>query len=412
MTGTASAEEPRSFYIGPQKSRLEAGSWNAIETALTAGLLDETQWVELKEAVPPASKPANIELAKDLASLSVGGGVLVIGVADKKREASAVVGAVLDGLQDRISQVSQAAIDPPLSLTFDGPYAHPECQDRGVLIVVVPPSPGAPHMVDGSYWGRSPNGKRKLPNNEVRLLLEARRTSADAFQTRVERLAHDLDASAERVTTNSHLYLLAEPAVTPTPLRVPADLAPGDVAKAVGYSPAQYPVLLTSGMRTRGHADGHLWTSGEPHGAPIDEHGLVRLLIKDEGAIQVVASASGEGRTLASELIRVLHPDWILDFVNHLVHLVRYLSETHLAYSGSWRFGIHLDRMAGMRAAEAVQPPFLVLDPFVKNEYFAATEAGMDQLRNHPHLVVERLLQRLFRGLSIEQARPPYRPPL
>lgn len=41
------------FYTGPQKSRLLTGSWQAIETALDAGLLDESQWVELKKDLPP-----------------------------------------------------------------------------------------------------------------------------------------------------------------------------------------------------------------------------------------------------------------------------------------------------------------------------------------------------------------------
>jgi hypothetical protein len=57
-----------------------------------AGVLDETHWVALKQAVPATSKPVNLELAKDPASLSVDGGVLIIGIADARRAAGDVGG--------------------------------------------------------------------------------------------------------------------------------------------------------------------------------------------------------------------------------------------------------------------------------------------------------------------------------
>jgi hypothetical protein len=56
---------PPSFYLGPRKPKLELTSWEEVVIAAAAGVLDETQWVELKEKVPPASKPANLELARD-----------------------------------------------------------------------------------------------------------------------------------------------------------------------------------------------------------------------------------------------------------------------------------------------------------------------------------------------------------
>jgi len=50
-----------------------------------AGSLTETQWVECKLAIPAMSPGANAELATDLASLTVDGGVLVIGVRTGRR---------------------------------------------------------------------------------------------------------------------------------------------------------------------------------------------------------------------------------------------------------------------------------------------------------------------------------------
>lgn len=71
-----------SFYIGPGKPWLQAGSWDDLIAAAQVGNLLETQWCESKLAVPASSTRANDELAKDLASLSVDGGVLLIGIRD------------------------------------------------------------------------------------------------------------------------------------------------------------------------------------------------------------------------------------------------------------------------------------------------------------------------------------------
>lgn len=86
-----------SFYLGPTRRPVPLRSWEEVVSAAQAGVLDETQWVELKQDVPASSKSANLELAKDLASLSVDGGLLVIGVADGDRKAGDVVGARLQG---------------------------------------------------------------------------------------------------------------------------------------------------------------------------------------------------------------------------------------------------------------------------------------------------------------------------
>lgn len=108
-----------SFYLGPRKPRFRAESWDDVVAAATAGVLDETHWVELKQAVPAANKPANLELARDMASLSVDGGVLIVGIADARGAAGDVVGTDLAGLQSRIAQVASGRISPPLPVTFD-----------------------------------------------------------------------------------------------------------------------------------------------------------------------------------------------------------------------------------------------------------------------------------------------------
>ena len=63
-----------SFYVGPRKPWLNASSWQHLVAAVEVGATMEAQWCELKLDVPASSQKSNIELAKDLASLTVDGG--------------------------------------------------------------------------------------------------------------------------------------------------------------------------------------------------------------------------------------------------------------------------------------------------------------------------------------------------
>jgi hypothetical protein len=106
-----------SYYLGPDRGRWIPSSWDDIVAAAAAGILDEgTHWVEIKKDVPASSRSANLELARDLASLAVDGGLLVIGVVDANGKAGDVVGANLAGLVQRIDQVARDRVDPPLTV--------------------------------------------------------------------------------------------------------------------------------------------------------------------------------------------------------------------------------------------------------------------------------------------------------
>lgn len=101
-----------SYYLGPARDRWAPSSWSDVVSAAASGVLDETQWVEIKAALPPSSKPANLELARDLASLAVDGGLLVVGIQDDNGAAGKVVGTELSGLAERVDQVSRDRVHP------------------------------------------------------------------------------------------------------------------------------------------------------------------------------------------------------------------------------------------------------------------------------------------------------------
>ncbi|MBF6072757.1 ATP-binding protein, partial [Nocardia farcinica] len=126
---------PTSYYLGPRQQRFTPSGWTDIEMASNSGLFDETQWVERKKDIPPTSGPANLELARDLASLSVDGGVLIVGIQDSQKGVpGAVTGSVEKDLADRIAQVARRSNDQ--NLWIPGGRAFPEDDRRSHRILI------------------------------------------------------------------------------------------------------------------------------------------------------------------------------------------------------------------------------------------------------------------------------------
>jgi hypothetical protein len=201
-----------SFYVGPDRPALRVTNWNDLVAAAQAGVLTETQWVELKAALPAAAPKANLELARDLASLSVDGGVLVIGVRDPGQAAEDVAGTTddLESLKSRISQVAVGRVQPSLNITLT-PVRHPDDEARHVLLVTVPASASAPHMVDERYWGRSATGKRPLTDVEASRLWGQRRGARDDFEQRLRALPDDVQQLWPQPRQLGLAHLLVEP---------------------------------------------------------------------------------------------------------------------------------------------------------------------------------------------------------
>jgi hypothetical protein len=130
--------------------------------------LVENHFLELKREIPPG-KGNNQELAADLASLAVDGGTIIVGVAQRENDAPALVPQPLGGLRERIAEVARTIPDPPLPVTVD---RLPSAGDDaiGYLVIHVPASPNAPHMVGGRYRGRGDATKLVLSDPEVRRL--------------------------------------------------------------------------------------------------------------------------------------------------------------------------------------------------------------------------------------------------
>jgi hypothetical protein len=144
-----------------------------LRDAFFDGRLDEHAWCELKRQLAPRSRSANLELARDLASLAVDGGSLYIGVDEKPPDGNPLRPQPLAGLRERVDQVALSRVTPALFVeTYE--IAAAERPGCGYLEVVVRASADAPHQVDGTYYGRSDTGKCRLSDQQVERLMRDR----------------------------------------------------------------------------------------------------------------------------------------------------------------------------------------------------------------------------------------------
>jgi hypothetical protein len=196
-----------SIYLSAANPRLPLRSEADIQMALEAGLLGENHFLELKREIK-AGKAENRETARDLASLAVDGGTLIVGL-DEVDNRVQLSPQPLAGLAERLDQVAAMIPDPPLAIVMT-PILSAADSRVGYLLVHVPPSPTAPHMVDGRYLGRGDKTKRYLSDAEV-LRFHHLRSANEVDGLALLDAEFARDPFADLTQQHAHLFILAEP---------------------------------------------------------------------------------------------------------------------------------------------------------------------------------------------------------
>lgn len=189
--------------------------------AINAGDLRETASFDAKMSLPPPGR--NKDLAKDICAMTVDGGVLLYGLGgEDPTRPDTLTPFDLAGTAERIDQVVQTGIgeSPAIEIRDVESSADPA---RGFLVVVVPPSPRAPHMLildgDNRYWGRGATGNRRLSEGEVaRLYARRERWEVD----RGALLEDAVDAMPFSVGDEAAICLFARPVASASDLVGPA----------------------------------------------------------------------------------------------------------------------------------------------------------------------------------------------
>lgn len=389
---------------------LRVNTEQALLEALRQGLLAEGHFLDVKRQVA-AGTPANREMARDLASFAIDGGDYVVGVDEATGQLHPVP---LGGLPERIEQVCLSLVDPPLVLRSRVIPAGGQ-PGLGYLIVSVPPSPQAPHMVNHAYWARGDKTKYRLSDAEV-LRLHERRGSWD--HRGLERL--DALVAADPVPQEhrrlAHLFILA----------VPVPGRPGLILDLLGSDAWERRLLeLVHGAVSRSgvNADGpggfgpHLggatsverratgWaltTGGFLPGRALQsearEEGLVELELAEDGEVRVFCgrasylSERNAGAPLAFEAL-------VVGTCRQLLSILAAVSVSS-AYIGAWQLAVAVQGLRGCVSAELAQD-FLSLTPvYDADDYREATRASFEEIEQRPGVVAERLLGRFTRSLG------------
>jgi hypothetical protein len=398
--------------------------WSDVVEAAAGGLLDESHWVDLKQELPAGKRTHNTELAQDLASLAVDGGLLVVGIEDHDSRAGKVCGVELARLADRVDQVARDKVRPSL-VVRSREVPDPDRPGQGCLVVHIPPSAEAPHMVDYVYYGRGDRANVRLGDEQVRAIIEGRRRSRTDVTAELRRMADD-----DPITTDErqlgHLYLLAQPETAAEEALVEF-LARSDAMGVIQE-------LLKSVVRERGsattgfdpdvhrlldrvpRAEGLALTSYSAEEGPRREQSLLELVLREDGGVRLTCGRGTDA---------VPQPGWspedrppmaviamlVLGLAHSVAALAGRLADEHGAYQGQWRLGIRMDRLRSAVPLDLLQDPFRRPGhPYSRDEYEWVTSASTAELVGAPHAVAERLVARLLRGLGVASRYLPYQP--
>jgi len=180
-----------------------------IQAAIDQGLVRESHVFDVKKQPPPPSK--NVDIAVDLACFAVDGGRILYGVSQPDSTAPTTLAPFdVSGLPERLDQIARGGvIDPPLNIRVLN-IASEADPSRGYLWVTVPPSPDAPHAVDGRFRSRSDRTNTVLSSHEVaRLIAERAGRLVSARGLLDEEIARDPTAADLR--QQLHLFMVAQP---------------------------------------------------------------------------------------------------------------------------------------------------------------------------------------------------------
>ncbi len=349
-------------------------------------------------------------MAKDLAAFAIDGGMILVGVdeGEDTTRPPTLVPQLTDGLAERVEQVARMAVSEPLRVqTTVISSSEPS---KGYLVIRIPPSPRAPHMVDGRYYGRGDKTNVVLSNEEVLRHHQRLLHDRSDLQAEVRELLNDIDREMPLFAViadpigarDDFLVELAEAHNWETRVGELVRRA-GDGAKGPNYPP----YVRGAGFQRR--AEGVAVTDGM--------HDDVRRFDGDGKALELVFHESGR-LTLVSERATVMYAppvqpprperkvifeELIADKVEMFVRVTAEVARS-AHYQGSWRFAL---TVRGLKGGVS----YLRVDDFGRfsgaeytaDVYARETEAALTEFIDDPNAVVQALTMPLLRGLGVHR---------
>jgi len=355
-----------------------------LDGAIKNGLLVESHFVDLKREIPAA--PRNQKTATDLAAFSVDGGVIFVGV-DEATSPPSISPVLLSGLAERIEQIGLSTVDPAVRIRT---HEIELGAGAGVLVVIVPPSPFAPHMVDGQYRGRADKTNYVMNDAEVMRVRAERLEELDDIEELLRRFAE----SKMRAMGSGPLLLAVA-----RPLGGRPDL----LLKCAGADPFGWiaRVLLKGPLSRR---LSQFWSPDFVDGLPVapraDGWAITRnrldLEVHEDGVMRL---RSGDLDYSVSDDQKTVNDVAINGLVKRLVMAAGEIG-ANCNHFGSWDFAVSVVPLLNRLAESARRQPVTPMPPYSEEAYVESASATYEELRADPDGVVNRLLGRLNRSFG------------
>ncbi|WP_329583530.1 AlbA family DNA-binding domain-containing protein [Streptomyces sp. NBC_01361] len=407
-----------SIYLSSENPRWIPETEADLQAAIDGGLLEETHYLDLKEA--PSSKGDNKELARDLASFAVDGGTLLVGIKeDKETRTFELAPQPLNGLPEKVEQVARSIPDPPLNVITEVIETAP---GTGYLVVHIPASPAAPHMVEGRYFGRGDKTKYRLSDTEV-LRLHARRNAveADALGLLTKEMNED---PLQRFGQQSHFFLVAQPTAGRRDLLLDltgaldwntrlarlierAHQNPGlnAILREWAFSPD-----LTDAHQGHRRAGGVARSSANlgdgrehtPTGRRGDED-VIELRVFENGGLRLYLSRFSDSPGSPDQPEQELFPAAAVVLTRRLLDILRLVAED-AGYFGNWSLAVGANRLKGRRGylSPSIWMSLGANPRYSEDIYQEATGATLAELNSAAGAVTLRLLGPLLRSLNMQ----------
>lgn len=376
--------------------------------ALADGTVDESHYLDFKRE-SGSNERARKESAVDLASFALDGGVLIFGVDEPTPGSFVPYPIALENLSEKIEQIAANSVDPGLHIRT---RAIPSAADPtlGYLVVEVPPSPGAPHMVDGRYWGRNEKTKQRLSDPDVRRLIVGK----EGIESRVRTALAESEKTAPQPPPRARLHLVAIPQAAPegaasTFVRQRPEVMIDFANSGDGRVPPGLRPFVEDSWTYRGavvrrlHALARTTLNAQKQAADYAATEYAAdLEVRTSGEVHLLLSSIwGEERSRYDpEKPRyILYDHTISAAAFRIIGLAeRIANET--GYRGPWAFGLLMAGGYGMEAAREVT--FQSRHTQVtETRYQKSVTASFSEIESDPGSIVSRLLLDLWVALGV-----------
>lgn len=383
-----------------------------ILAAIKAGDLTETANFDAKAALPAKGKSK--DLAIDVAAMATEGGTLLYGIGEDDNERPTVLQPfTLAGARERVDQIVRTSISEPPDVQVREIPTNYDSSD-GYLVVAVPPSPRAPHMVtvgkEYRYYGRSDTGNVPLTEGEVARLYERR-----------QRWEVDRDAMLEEAVESApipasedfaYLHLVASPVVPDEDLYDRASEGQqatqfiGDLLSAASsaeVSSTRYSPDFSGGYNYERRADS--WAVSRGLGIEWEER-------KNPGyVLDLEVGLDGSGRMFCGRAAE-RRKDHLLIFEP----LVAGLTAKFLAvmgglyaagsYLGPVDVGVAVTGLRGGVSYRLSENPWIERTPYNKDQYRRTVRLPVSQLVSDSRGAASKLVLPLLRAITLESYDP------